>query len=61
MKAKLINHSTQPLNTFYLTKARRMFRNDMAPRHTVRHNIRSWVRSVRMLGPKWRGLPGVSA
>lgn len=45
------------MNTTYLRKTRQMFCHEMAPRDTARHNIRQWVRSVRYLGHKWRGLP----
>ena len=45
------------MNTIRLTQARRLFCNDLAPRHTQRHNIRAWVRSVRALGHRWRALP----
>ena len=41
------------MNTTRLVQARRLFTNDMTPRHTVRHNIRAWVRSVRLLGREW--------
>lgn len=44
------------MNTHYLTLARRLWIHDMVPPHTARHNIRQWVRSVRTLGTKWRGL-----
>ena len=47
----------QPLNITRLTQARRLFVNDLAPRHVQRANIRKWVRMVRLLGPKWRALP----
>jgi hypothetical protein len=36
-----------------LRRVRQHFVHDMAPRHTQRHNIAAWVRSVRMLGDKW--------
>ena len=45
------------MNTIRLTQARRLFCNDLAPRHTQRHNMRAWLRSVRYLGPKCRALP----
>lgn len=41
------------MNTTRLIQARRLFFVDGAPRSTCRHNIRQWVRSVRMLGDKW--------
>lgn len=45
------------MNTVRLKQARRLFCNDITPRHTQRHNIRQWVRQVRALGPRWRALP----
>jgi hypothetical protein len=44
------------MNTVYLTKVRGIFNNSLAPRHTNRHNMRGWVKSVRFLGGKWLGL-----
>jgi hypothetical protein len=41
------------MNTVRLAQARRLFRNDLAPRSTVRHNVRAWVSSVRILGTRW--------
>jgi hypothetical protein len=41
------------MNTRLLRRVRQHFVHDMAPRHTQRHNIAAWVRSVRMLGDKW--------
>ena len=41
------------MNTNMLTRVRRHFVHDMAPRHVQRHNMRAWVRSVRLLGDKW--------
>lgn len=41
------------MNTARLIQARRLFFVDGAPRSTCRHNIRQWVRSVRMLGDQW--------
>ena len=41
------------MNTQALSMARRLFQIDGVPSHTQRHNIRSWVRSVRYLGDKW--------
>jgi hypothetical protein len=41
------------MNTTALSMARRLFQIDGVPSHTQRHNIRSWVRSVRYLGDKW--------
>ena len=41
------------MNTTRLRQARRLFKHDAAPASTVRHNIRQWARSLRMLGDKW--------
>lgn len=41
------------MNTIRLTQARRLFDRDYLPRSTVRHNIRQWARSVRLLGSAW--------
>jgi hypothetical protein len=41
------------MNTTALSMARRLFQIKGVPQHTQRHNIRSWVRSVRHLGDKW--------
>lgn len=41
------------MNTTRLIQARRLFIVDNVPASTCRHNIRQWVRSVRMLGDKW--------
>lgn len=41
------------MNTIRLSQARRLFNNDMVPPRTVRHNIRQWARSLRLLGDKW--------
>lgn len=41
------------MNTAMLSKARSMFSHQSAPQHVVRHNIRKWARSVRLLGDKW--------
>lgn len=45
------------MNTVRLKQARRLFCNDLTPRHTQRHNMRQWVCSLRWLGPRWRALP----
>lgn len=44
------------MNTVRLRQARRLFVNPLAPVHVQRHNIRQWVRQVRALGYRWRGL-----
>jgi len=44
------------MNTTRLAQARRLFFHDMVPPKTARHNARQWVRSLRVLGPKWVGL-----
>jgi hypothetical protein len=41
------------MKTSLLIRARKHFVIDMVPTHTQRHNMRSWVRSVRQLGDKW--------
>lgn len=41
------------MNTEMLSMARRLFVHAGVPSSTARHNIRSWVRSVRQLGDKW--------
>ena len=41
------------MNTSMLRRVRRHFAHSMAPAHVQRHNMRAWVRSVRMLGDKW--------
>lgn len=45
------------MNTRFLTMARRLFCSEWVAPEVNRANARKWVRSVRMLGPKWRGLP----
>ena len=41
------------MNVTLLKRARRHFVHGMTPRHTARHNMRAWVKSIRMLGDKW--------
>lgn len=41
------------MNTKLLRIARKHFVRDYIPRSTQRHNIRAWVRSLRLLGNKW--------
>lgn len=41
------------MNTKMLKTARKLWMNDLTPRHIARHNIRHWVRSIRILGDKW--------
>ena len=41
------------MNTKLLATARRHFCRDYIPLSTQRHNIRAWVRSLRLLGDKW--------
>jgi hypothetical protein len=41
------------MNTAILARLRRHYCHAMAPRSVQRHNMRAWVRSVRMLGDKW--------
>ena len=40
------------MNTIILKRARAIWCNDLTPVSTQRHNIRAWVRSVRLLGNK---------
>lgn len=42
------------MNTKMLIKARELFNVGWAPVHTRRHNMRAWVKSVRILGPNWK-------
>lgn len=44
------------MNVTRLRQARRLFTNDLAPRHIQRANMRKWVAAVRQLGGKWRAL-----
>lgn len=42
------------MNTRMLERVRRLHPYTItADAHTVRHNRRAWVRSIRMLGDKW--------
>lgn len=41
------------MNSSMLRLARKNFVRDYIPRHTQRHNMRAWVRSLRLLGDKW--------
>jgi len=41
------------MNTQALSMARRLFIVNGVPTSTQRHNMRSWVRSVRFLGDNW--------
>ena len=41
------------MNTYYLSRSRLLFSNDMASVKTARHNMRQWVRAIRMLGQRW--------
>lgn len=41
------------MNTNLLKRARRLFNVPEVPASTRRHNMRSWARSVAMLGDKW--------
>lgn len=41
------------MNTAMLRRARAHFYIDGVPRRTARHNVRQWVRSLRLLGDKW--------
>jgi len=37
------------MNTSYLTRARKLFDNELSPRSVNRHNMRGWVKSIRFL------------
>lgn len=41
------------MNSSMLRIARKHFCRDYIPRSTQRHNMRAWVRSLRVLGNKW--------
>lgn len=41
------------MNTKALRHVRKMFAHDAAPAAIQRHNMRAWVRSVRLLGDRW--------
>ena len=41
------------MNSTLLRIARKHFMRDYIPVSTQRHNIRAWVRSLRILGDKW--------
>ena len=41
------------MKTNMLKRARIHFCVATVPAHTQRHNMRAWVRSVRILGDKW--------
>ena len=43
----------QPLDVTRLRQARRLFCHPLAPRSVQRHNMKSWVKSLRQLGDKW--------
>ena len=43
----------QGLDVTRLKQARRLFCHPLAPRHTQRHNIRQWTKSLRLLGDRW--------
>ncbi len=40
------------MNTTMLKHVRTLFVREFVPTSTARHNMRQWVRSVRMLGDK---------
>jgi hypothetical protein len=40
------------MNTKLLKHVRTLFVHDMVPTSTARHNMRQWVKSVRLLGDK---------
>lgn len=37
------------MNTAYLTRVRKLFDNELSPRHVNRHNMRGWIKSIRFL------------
>lgn len=37
------------MNIAYLTRARKLFDNELSPRSVNRHNMRGWVKSIRFL------------
>lgn len=41
------------LNRSLARRAVRMYNNDMVPKSTNRHNQKSWLRSVHLLGDRW--------
>lgn len=41
------------MKTHMLTRARRLFQHADVPATTARHNMRQWVRSIRVLGDRW--------
>lgn len=41
------------MNTAMLRRARKHFQHQMAPATVQRHNMRAWVRSIRLLGDRW--------
>lgn len=43
----------QGLDVTRLKQARRLFCHPLAPRSVQRHNIRQWVKSLRLLGHRW--------
>jgi hypothetical protein len=40
------------MDTTILKRAKELWCNDLTPVSTQRHNIRAWVRSMRLLGNK---------
>lgn len=41
------------MNITRLTQVRRAFDRPDVPHHIKRHNMRTWVRCIRILGDKW--------
>jgi hypothetical protein len=41
------------MNISMLTKARKLWCIEYIPYHQQRHNIREWVRAIRILGDNW--------
>lgn len=55
-QAQGLKPSTQALQGLDVTRlrqARRLFCHPLAPRSVQRHNMKSWVKSLRLLGDKW--------
>ena len=41
------------MNTKMLTKARELWCIDTSPYYQQRHNMRAWVRAIRVVGDNW--------
>lgn len=49
--------TTPALNLQRVRRVRRFYFNDMADKRQARHNFRAWLRSVTLLGDKWKCSP----